>query len=278
MTESIATAVDVVIVAFNSGHWLGRAVVSALAAAGVARVIVLDNASSDASLLTLPQDARLSVVVNASNVGFATAANQGCNAATAANILILNPDCVLGKDDVLALMSARDQEQSVGIISAQLLNTDGSLQPQSLRCDPTPKRAIAESLGWRALGIHIAAPAKAGLVEVEACSGALMLIEKSVFLALGGFDTGYFLHCEDLDLCRRVRLLGLRVLVDTRVRVVHDKGTSSRAVPRLVATAKYRGMLRYFEKFDAAQTSWPLRAFVYFGAWLRYRLAMLRGF
>lgn len=277
MTESIATAVDVVIVAFNSGHWLGRAVVSALAAAGVARVIVVDNASSDASLLALPPDARLSVLINETNVGFAAAANRGCKAATAANVLILNPDCVLGKGDVLALMAARAQEHSVGIISAQLLNTDGSLQPQSLRRDPTPKRAIAESLGLSALGIHIAAPAKAGLVEVEACSGALMLLEKSVFLALDGFDTGYFLHCEDLDLCRRARLLGLRVLVDTRLRVVHDKGTSSSAVPRLVATAKYRGMLRYFEKFDATQTAMPLRWVVYFGAWLRYRMALLRG-
>ncbi len=277
MTESIAPSVDVVIVAFNSGHWLGRAVVSALAAADVARVIVVDNASSDASLLALPPDARLSVLNNATNLGFAAAANRGCNAATAVNILILNPDCVLGADDIRALMSARAQEHSVGIISVQLLNSDGSLQQQSLRRDPTPKRAIAESLGWRARGIHITAPVDAGIVEVEACSGALMLIEKSVFLALKGFDEAYFLHCEDLDLCRRVRLAGLRVLVDTRVRVVHEKGTSSSAVPCLVATAKYRGMLRYFEKFDATQTAAPLRWLVYLGAWLRYRMALLRG-
>ncbi len=277
MTDSSAANVDVVVVAFNSGHWLARAVVSALAVDDVAKVIVVDNASSDASLLTLPSDARLLVLKNAVNVGFAAAANRGCNTATAANVLILNPDCVLSKGDVRALMSARAQQHSVGIISAQLLNSDGSLQLQSLRRDPTPKRAIAESLGWRTAGIHITAPENSGIVEVEACSGALMLLEKSVFLALSGFDEGYFLHCEDLDLCRRARLLGLRVLVDTRVRVLHDKGTSSSAVPRLVATAKYRGMLRYFEKFDATQTATPLRWVVYFGAWLRYRMALLRG-
>ena len=275
MTECVDT--DVVIVAFNSGRWLARAVASALAATGVARVIVMDNASSDGSLMSLPADARLTVLKNAANLGFAVAANCGCRAATAANMLILNPDCVLGQNDVRALIWARAKETAVGIMSAQLLNTDGSLQRQSLRRDPTPKRAIAESFGRHGAGIHIPAPAIPGLVEVEACSGALMLLEKSVFESLNGFDEGYFLHCEDLDLCRRIRQLKLRVLVDTRVQVVHDKGTSSSAVPRLVATAKYRGMLRYFEKFDATQTPMPLRWVVYFGAWLRYRMALLRS-
>ena len=275
MTDCVE--VDVVIVAFNSGHWLARAVASALAATDVARVIVVDNASSDASMLLLSIDARLLLLKNASNLGFAAAANRGCRAATAANVLILNPDCVLGQHDVRALLSARSEQNAVGIISAQLLNTDGSLQRQSLRLDPTPKRAIAESIGWHAAGIHIPAPVIPSVVEVEACSGALMLLEKSVFDSLNGFDEGYFLHCEDLDLCRRVRLAKLRVLVDARVRVMHDKGTSSSAVPRLVAQAKYRGMLRYFEKFDSAQTSWPLRAVIYLGAWLRYRWALLRS-
>ena len=156
MTEGVDT--DVVIVAFNSGRWLARAVASALAATGVARVIVVDNASNDESLMSLPLDARLTVFKNESNQGFAVAANRGCKGATAANVLILNPDCVLRQGDVRALISARAQETAVGIISAQLLNTDGSLQCQSLRRNPTPIRAIAESIGWRAAGIHIRAP------------------------------------------------------------------------------------------------------------------------
>ncbi len=271
------SATDVIIVAFNSGAWLARAVNSALAANTVDKVIVVDNASSDHSIDALATNTRIMVLRNDCNLGFAVAANRGCSAATAANVLILNPDCVLGQSDVTALISARAHQSGVGIMSAQLLNSDGSLQRQSLRRDPTPKRAIAESLGWRAAGIHVEAPAERAVVEVEACSGALMLLESSVFEAVGGFDENYFLHCEDLDLCRRVRQLKLRVLVDTRVRVVHDKGTSSTAVPRLVARAKYLGMLRYFEKFDAAKTLWPVRMLVYLGAWLRYRWALLRS-
>ncbi len=246
---------------------------SALAADAVGIVIVVDNASTDHSLAAIAPHPRVVRVENPVNVGFATAANQGWRAATAEHVLLLNPDCVLATQVVAALLAVQAEFADAGVVSAQLLNSDGSAQVQSLRRDPTPKRAIAQALGWRAVGIHIKPPAVPGIVAVEACSGALMLMRKSLLEALNGFDEGYFLHCEDLDLCRRVRQLQLRVLVDTRVRVVHDKGTSSAAVPDLVAHAKYRGMLRYFEKFDAAQTAWPLRVLVNVGAWLRYRMS-----
>jgi N-acetylglucosaminyl-diphospho-decaprenol L-rhamnosyltransferase len=249
-------------------------VASALAAHSVGNVIVVDNASTDHSLAAIAPHPRLVRLENPVNVGFATAANQGWRVAAAEHVLLLNPDCVLGTQDVAALLAVLAEFADAGVVSAQLLNPDGSAQKQSLRRDPTPRRAIAEALGWQPAGIHIKPPAVPGIVAVEACSGALMLMPKSLLAALNGFDEGYFLHCEDLDLCRRVRQLNRQVLVDTRVRVVHDKGTSSAAVPGLVARAKHRGMLRYFEKFDAAQTAWPLRALVYAGSWLRYRVCL----
>jgi N-acetylglucosaminyl-diphospho-decaprenol L-rhamnosyltransferase len=269
--------VDVGIVAFNSGAWLARAVDSALAAHGVANVIVVDNASLDGSVAQLPTNPRLIILQNRHNVGFATAANQSWRASQATFVLLLNPDCVLAVDDVSKLSAVFGQHNNAGVVSAQLLNADGSAQIASLRRDPTPLRAIAEALGVKRFGIHIPAPATAGMVEVEACSGALMLMPKAVLTRTGGFDESYFLHCEDLDLCRRIRALGLAVLVDCRVQVRHDKGTSSHAVPRLVADAKYRGMLRYFEKFDRSSSNVLLRVLVYGGAWLRWRLALLRA-
>jgi N-acetylglucosaminyl-diphospho-decaprenol L-rhamnosyltransferase len=284
-------AADVVIVAFNSGRWLERAVASALAAEAVARVFVIDNASSDGSVQRLAPNPRLVVRRSATNLGFASAANSGWRASEADGasewILFLNPDCALAPGDVAALIA--DAYASIGVLSAQLLNSDGSAQRASLRRDPTPVRAIVQNLlavfaraGWPAhvlqkYGVHIAPPAAAGLVQVDACSGALMLLPRPLVQRLGGFDEGYFLHCEDLDLCRRVRAIGLSVVVDTRVRVIHDKGTSSTAVPRLVALAKHRGMLRYFEKFDAPTCPFWLRGVVYAGAWLRLRFALWRA-
>lgn len=267
---------DVVIVAFNSGEWLARAVASSLSAQGVDKVWVVDNGAPDASASTL-SNVRVQYIQNARNVGFATAANIGWRASSAEQILFLNPDCELAATDVTALSQILAQHNDAGIVSAQLLNCDGSAQQASLRFDPTPKRAIFEALGWRSRGIHQRPPVRPALIEVEACSGALMLMPRVVLEQSQGFDEGYFLHCEDLDLCRRVRDLGYRVLVDTSVRVLHAKGTSSATVARLVIEAKYHGMLRYFEKFDRAQTSRWLRVVVYAGAWLRRCAALWRA-
>ena len=266
---------DVVIVAFNSGDWLARAVDCALAAEGVDTIWVVDNGSSDGSVSALSAQ-RVRCICNPQNLGFAKAANIGWRASQAEQILFLNPDCELARTSVSQLSLLLAQPLNAGIVSAQLLNSDGSLQAASLRLDPTPGRAIFEALGWRSRGIHLNAPSPPAVIEVDACSGALMLMPRAVLEQCQGFDEGYFLHCEDLDLCRRVRGLGFHVLVDTRIEVPHAKGTSSASVARLVIDAKYHGMLRYFEKFDRAQTPAWLRVLVYAGAWLRRTVATLR--
>ncbi len=104
-----------------------------------------------------------------------------------------------------------------------------------------------------------------------------MLMPRHVFAALGGFDEGYVLHCEDLDLCRRALQAGLHVGVAHDVQVTHLKGTSSRKRPIWVEWQKHRGMLRYFRKFDAAASPWWLRLAVPLGVWLRFPFAATRA-
>jgi GT2 family glycosyltransferase len=107
---------------------------------------------------------------------------------------------------------------------------------------------------------------------VDAISGALMLLPRTAFVRVGGFDEGYFLHCEDLDLCRRIRDAGLGVVCADEVRVVHGKGGSSRHRPLFVAWHKHRGMWRWFRKFDPAARNPPLRALVWCGLWILFAL------
>jgi GT2 family glycosyltransferase len=108
-------------------------------------------------------------------------------------------------------------------------------------------------------------------------SGALMLMPRTAFEQVGGFDTGYRLHCEDLDLCRRLRNAGLAVAVAAGVRVLHLRGTSSRGRPLWVEWQKHRGMLRYFRKFDAAASPWWVRVAVPVGIALRFPIAAARA-
>src|SRR5690606_17035877 len=108
------------------------------------------------------------------------------------------------------------------------------------------------------------------LQRVEAVSGALMLLPRALFERIGGFDEGYRLHVEDLDLCRRAREAGATVAVANDVRVVHLRGVSSRSRPGFSEWHKHRGMWRYFRKFEAPQRSIVVRAGVRLAIWLHW--------
>lgn len=273
------TVTAVVIVSHDSGEWLARCVASVLAQDAPVEVIVVDNASRDRSLGTLPRDARVRLLRNEANLGFAVACNQGAAATPASHLLFLNPDCELPPDAVRTLRAALDTDAALAILGAQLVNGDGTPQAASRRRTPTPTVAIKRALGLGGKSLEIDEPidTSAEISYLDAVSGALMLMPHAVFERLGGFDEGYVLHCEDLDLCRRALHEGLRVGIANRVRVVHHKGTSSRARPAWVEWQKHRGMLRYFRKFDAAASPLWLRIAVPLGVWLRFPFAARRA-
>ena len=105
---------------------------------------------------------------------------------------------------------------------------------------------------------------------MDAISGALMLMPRALFDILQGFDEGYRLHAEDLDLCRRARIAGAIVAIANDIRVLHVRGVSSRARPLFVEWHKHRGLWRYFGKFEASRRTLPTRVLVFTSIWLRF--------
>lgn len=86
---------------------------------------------------------------------------------------------------------------------------------------------------------------------VESVSGSYPMIRRGDFEALGGWDEGYFLHCEDLDLCQRVRDRGRTILFVPGATAIHLQGESTRRSPVRTEWHKHRGMLRFYRKFQA---------------------------
>lgn len=271
--------VSVVVVSHNSAATLRRCCEEALAQSEVGELIVVDNASNDVWRAALPVDQRVRVVANPDNRGFAAACNQGAALAQGEFLLFLNPDCFLSALALAALLRGWAPPTGFRLIGAQLCNADGSPQAASTRRTPTPLAALRQLWRGAQAGLApVAGPASTGWREVEAISGALMLLRRDDFAALGGFDEGYRLHCEDLDLCRRALQAGWRIGLCDAVRITHVKGSSSRARPFWVEWQKHRGMLRYFRKFDAAAAPLWLRLLVPVAVWTRYPLAALRAF
>jgi N-acetylglucosaminyl-diphospho-decaprenol L-rhamnosyltransferase len=272
---------SIIVVAADSGKDLDTCIERALASVTPVELIVSDNASMDGSVDAVTArwagDTRVCIVHNGRNLGFGTGCNRGAVLARGDMLMFLNPDCRLEADTMARLRAYADA--GAGVIGANIVGVDGGSEPASRRRDPLLRRALMSLTGlarfesrWPALaGANLPdcsdLPA---LEDVDAVSGALMLLPRAVFSRVGGFDENYFLHCEDLDLCRRVRDAGLRVVCANNVRVVHFKGTSSRSRPFFVARHKHRGMWRWFVKFDPAARNPLLRAFVWSALWAHF--------
>jgi N-acetylglucosaminyl-diphospho-decaprenol L-rhamnosyltransferase len=271
----------VVVVACNSGALLAECVQRVLASTAPVELIVVDNASTDGSVADLPQTVAL--LRNPRNLGFATACNQGAARARGDALLFLNPDCLVAADSIAALRQRLERHPQVGLLGACILDPDGSEQRGLRRRDPTPWRSLMTLSGlarWErrfpALqGVEAARTHMPEFLEYyDAVSGALMLLPRQAFQAVGGFDGGYFLHCEDLDLCRRLRAAGWRVALAADVPVTHVGGTSSRSRPLFVAWHKHRGMLRYYRRFEAQRLPFGSRWVVPLAVWLHLAVSL----
>lgn len=263
---------SIIIVAHNSGATLSDCVARVLGQGGEVEVIVVDNASVDGAVDALADDVRLRRIHNADNPGFSAACNRGAGLAKGERLLFLNPDCLLPPGALQRLGEHLDADPGLALLGAQLLDPDGRPQAAARRSTPTPSRVLGQR--WRRPETPVG---DAPVQDVEAISGALMAMRRSWFERLGGFDAGYRLHCEDLDLCRRALLAGGRLAIAADVRPIHLKGSSSRRRPIWVEWHKHRGMLRYFRKFDAAGSPLWLRAAVPFGIALRFPIAAARA-
>ena len=142
-------------------------------------------------------------------------------------------------------------------------DANGTRERAARRRDPSLSRLLTTQLARLPGGASFAASSlelpvrDESLSAVDATSGAVMMLPRALFQAIGGFDEAFFLHAEDLDLCRRVRAAGRRVVVANAVPVVHVQGSSSRARPYFVIWHKHRSLWRYLAKHDGLRAWTP---------------------
>ncbi len=282
-------------VAADSGPLLQACVDAVLASPAAHELLLVDNASQDGeverAVARHPGEPRLRVLRHATNLGFGPACNRGAAAAAGDVLVFLNPDCIVPEGTLAAMAAILRGNDTLGLLGACVCDPDGHPARGNRRRDPTLRRAVMALTGlarfearWpmlggiemppgtgAAAGVPRGAGGDAGAIEdVEAVSGACMALPRAAFDRVGGFDEAYFLHVEDLDLCRRIRDAGLRVAIVPTLRVIHAQGSSSHHRPLFVAWHKHRGMWRWFNRFDPAARNPLLRALVWCGLWARF--------
>ncbi len=278
------TSVSLVVVNYNAGSLLADCLASALDQ--VREVIVVDNASTDKSIAQLknrfPDNPGLRVICNDRNLGFATACNIGLAVAESPYILFLNPDCMLAPDAVSQLLNELETNPDAGMAGGLLVNPDGTEQGGGRRAVPTPWRSFVRAFGlyrfadrWPRLFFDFylhKQPIPPRPIEVEAISGACMLVKREAMEDAGLLDEGYFLHCEDLDWCMRFRQKNWRVIFVPGARMTHFLGTCSKSCTAFAEWHKHKGMIRFYRKFFRHQYPGCLMGLITIGVWLHFGL------
>ena len=250
-----------------------------LAVPEIAEVVLVDNGSDDDTVArAMPfaeNEARVTLRVDPENPGFATACNDGALDCKQPWLAFVNPDCMVDADTFARLLAHANAVPNIGALGCVQVDGDGVEDAAVRRRDPSLRKVLFA--GGARGSLHVASDGNA-VQRVDALSGALMLMPTKAFAQVGGFDAGYRLHAEDLDLCRRARDAGYQVCIANDVRVTHLRGVSSRRRPMWVEWQKHRGMWRYFNKFEAAQTSLPMRGLLWLALWAHCVIAAPRAF
>ncbi len=278
----MSMTISTIVVNYNAGGFLRNCIDSLLNCPLAIEIIVVDNASTDSSLDTVCGLRNVQIIKNSNNLGFAAACNIGLRVATAPFLLFLNPDCSFKSGTLVSLLENIRDTQNVGMIGGMLVNVDDTEQPGGRRAVPTPWRSFVRAFGlarfserWPRLffDFHLhKQPLPEKAIEVEAISGACMMVSRVAMQDVGEWDEGYFLHCEDLDWCMRFRQNGWKILFVPSAQITHALGVCGRSRPVFVEWHKHKGMMRFYRKFFRHQYPSVMMGLVAVGVWLRFGL------
>jgi hypothetical protein len=247
-------------------------------------VIVIDNASTDESAKMVADEfpqARL--IVNPTNAGFARANNQAIREARGKYVLLLNPDTIVHGEALERLVTWMEQHPDVGAAGPRLLNPDGSLQ-YSCRAFPTLgagffRQTPLGSLfpGNRFVRQYLMTDWDHTVErEVDWLSGAALMVRRDVLDSVGLLDEGFYMYCEDVDWCYRMRQHGWRVCYVPHAVITHAIGGSSNQCQARMIVERHKSMWRYYLKHHCRGASALLLPVVFAGLAVRAVGALTR--
>lgn len=255
------STVSAIVVSYNTGEVLFDCLAALENDRAISEIVLVNN-GNPIEILERVEDAygrsrRVKITGGGVNRGFAAGVNLGAAQVEGDWLLIVNPDAVLQPGAVEALQAALADAAVPAIAGGKIYGPDGKEQRGGRRRRLTMRSAAATFLGLGWLKTMNPAfvninrnnePEPDGPVAMDAVSGALMFISAESFKRLGGFDEGYFLHVEDIDICRRAEAEGGTVVYTPLASALHHGATSDAPVLE-VERHKGAGLNRYFRKF-----------------------------
>ncbi|HEY8747439.1 MAG TPA: glycosyltransferase family 2 protein [Tepidisphaeraceae bacterium] len=200
-------------------------------------VIVVDNASEDGSAEAIGERfPQVQLICAQENLGFGRATNLAARAASGECLLLLNSDTVILDNAVRRVFEFSRENVEAGIFGGRTFFEDGRLNPTSCHGRQSPWSLLCLGTGISAVfrGSKWFDPESLGawkrdtVREVDAVTGCFLLIRRSLWEALKGFDESFFMYGEDTDLCLRAWACGSRCMICPDAKVIHHGGQSDR--------------------------------------------------
>ena len=234
--------VGIIVINWNSGSLTALAIAPYLnyeSANIICKVIVVDNASTDDSLLILKQYP-IQIIINSENNGFGHACNQALEQLSGVEyILLLNPDTTATFTILESLIDFLEKNSGYAVTGPQQKNENGQVIKSCGRF-PTFKTALYEVLGISKILPQYFKPAPIMLDwdhsqsrEVDHIMGSYMLIRKKVIDITGFMDNEYFVYWEDIDLSKRITNKGFKSFYNSKYCILHKGGGSGDKIPAI---------------------------------------------
>jgi N-acetylglucosaminyl-diphospho-decaprenol L-rhamnosyltransferase len=282
---------SVVTVSYNTRELLRGCLASVFATLGSTlrfEVVVVDNASSDASVAMIRGSfPEVRVLANSENVGFAAGSNQGIRESTGRYVILLNPDTVATDGALVEMVRLMEERNEVGAVGPSLLFPDGSFQHSAFTFPTLPmifldffplnRRLLDSRLNGR---YPRACYSKGEPFAIDHPLGAALMVRRSVVDEVGSLDKDFFMYCEEIDWCMRIKRAGWQILCCPAAKIVHHVGQSTGQFREKMYVELHRSRYRLYEKHYAPPFRRTARCLVRLGIayrGLQVRWAHLRG-
>lgn len=248
-------------------------------------ILVVDNSSDERQLYESGQT-RVKVIRSPDNKGFGHACNLGSQQAAGRYVLFLNSDTVMHEGTLEKSVAYLDAHRDIGALGVRTYLEDGTLDHGCKRGFPTPASALYYYLGMdkrhpesKKYGAYRQTFIDENQTsDVDAVSGAYMMIPREVLDEVGGFDESFFMYGEDLDLCYRIKEKGWRVVYFAEGSMTHLKGQSGlHTQSKSMIYHFYNAMILFYKKHYIKKYNLFVTIAVYCGVWLKYLLTVLRA-
>jgi GT2 family glycosyltransferase len=276
---------SIIILNYNVRYFLEQCILSVQEAIAAieAEIIVVDNNSSDESVLMMQEKfPEVTLIQNKENFGFPKGNNIGFRQAKGNYICILNPDTVVAEDTFTKILAFAERQPNLGIIGCKLIDGTGNFLPESKRGIPTPWVAFTKVFGLYKIfpktklfnqyyAQHLSEN-ETGKVDILV--GAFMFLESKLYQDLNGFDEDCFMYADDIDLSYRALQKGKNNFYFHDTTVLHYKGEST------IKDEKYMKRFQEAMNFFYAKhfkKSWFFSFFIQVGTWFFSIVKMFQG-